>query len=217
MPIWPPQNTGLFELKKPCCSCAGCLMHVSQTNGQCLAGNPAPDLPNLFANLTDATAAMTNQVSNCMGYIPAGSRLTPTITATVGHIAGTLVSSSPAFGGSVETMCGLHLLAGSVLSGSWAGGGDYTSLPEGIITLKDSAGAVVASVDSHTASGTFSFTIPTDGCYFLDCVFSGTDSGGAMTTISITVAYSCTLAFTMANIVIDYDNGSGAATYLVCT
>lgn len=239
--IWPPQNTGLFELKMPCCACNPCpgklLIPYSFVIGD-------TDLTyDKFADATAAAAALaTNVVPNfnstekfvqdsCLlvgrNYAPFGGPgfATKTATFTSSYTPGaslmTVMTMTPPGAGTgtgqlfLQRMVSLDLKAGSTLT--IAISNNQTFIPS--IFIFDCAGkASGIELEFYFNSSTdFGFTapIPKDSQYLVLIDYGGNAATGS--TFADTITFTSDDTLTADPITAMYDDGGGGTAYLDCT
>lgn len=233
--VWPPQDTGTFEFKMPCCTCeigcpGGFLIYATGF----VNGTPFADEAAAQARLDDPL-----RVANCMAYhFPATFPVEnlDTFSATGGstlHITAAQTVPGAVNGGLGNFLCGsVNLEAGSTLSVDYSAisagtpPAGYTVKTNVTVFLLDCFGATISQVDDGglgvaDVSGTATFAIADAGEYWVvvlsEGIFEG-PLGTSATPTSLTVDHlvSSDDTLTVNPIIAVWDDGGNNA-YLECT
>lgn len=108
--IWPPQDTGLFELKKPCCACP------SSCPGALLLPLAEGEGVETYASEAAALAAMADYVGDCLVYSLAFQPVLPALTAVFAADELTITATAAASPGGIWLVCSINAAAGSSIS-----------------------------------------------------------------------------------------------------
>lgn len=225
--IWPPQATGLFEYKTPCCECVAVAEFIIPVI--VAPGYYSDAIPGKFADLSAAEAALADLVSNCIGYWHLSGLIGDPSTFDVTEpTVGTV--RFDAAGLEVVGSCRVKLKAGALVTVSVSfslsgvpGPGYGTS---GTMYMYDDSGSLVqswgvGSWDSSTTSGSASASsttpAPVDGNYVLAFGFG---AGGSPAVSSVAATWDITSdlpGLVALPVVAQYDDGSGGTLVLPCT
>lgn len=157
--IWPPQNTGIFEYKTPCCACpVVCELGVP--------GGP-------FSTLEEAEAAMAN-VLECRCYFYPGNWDSLSRSFSYDSDSFTLSgsgSSATESGGDVQVILVAYLPVGTLaysFSGILTCNSGLTISSGGSISVNGPQGEI------YSATETGEMEIPEAACYTISIAYGGT-------------------------------------------
>lgn len=230
---WPPQNTGLFEHKKECCTCNSCpgalLIPPRNTSlgfeffddttfAYWVLSVGKFDHNTFFADLATATAAVSNNVQSCLTFSePVSGDYPNTYLYSASQVVGTSITITHDFGFSddngafMTSQCSINLPAGSLFV-------DWTmSQVEGELGLWlfDCDGVLVEHIevgDTSLGSGTEEFVLPAAGEY----IFAAVSHGGRFNSFTSSFVLSGSTSIAANNVVAIYDDGTVQTAELPC-
>ncbi len=215
--IWPPQDTGIFEFKLPCCSCDRC------PGGFLIYQRDSGGVPFTSEALAQADLDDPNAVGACVTYV-GGPFPADNLFATGGSTVAVFADRTDITATDIALNIGssINLAAGSTLSVDYSVfiSGATSSEVAANIVLMDCEGTVIDdqifTQEGESIVGTVDFAIETTGEYWLLMIgFPITFTGSSPIALSVTFLADSDGAFS-TNPIIAVWNSGGDDHFLAC-